>query len=144
MALITGIRRPETCGKIRPRHADTVIAPRINHHVVFGRHVALDTLRPGRALGVVMMLRDVVYLRRVATSAEFVTLGTCAPTVGIMAIATHDPGLMHATLQKRTINIDLVVDLSIGVIEPRCQKRRTIVIEKRLAGIGAFTELCAP
>ena len=70
VALIAGIRCAQLDRQIRARDPQTVVTARIDHHVVFLRHVALDALRSGRSNLVVMVRGRIVFGRDVALRAE--------------------------------------------------------------------------
>ena len=58
----------------------------------------------------------------------------------VMAIAAGDPLLMHAALEKRPVDIYFIENLSVAVIEGRCDQGRGIVIEKISCGVRAFRQ----
>ena len=56
-------RRHRPVGTRKP---DAVIAPRVDYHVILRRHMAVDALRAGAARQVMMVRRQVEFLRQVA------------------------------------------------------------------------------
>jgi hypothetical protein len=64
-----------------------------------------------------VVIHGVVALRLMALCAEQVAFGLETKAVGVMAVGTGNSGLVHATLDERTMDIYLVLDLTIGVIE---------------------------
>ena len=64
--------------------------------------------------------------------AESVALGSQLQAVRVVAIAARDPGPVHLALQERAIDVDLILDLTVGVIEILGQQRDPIVVEDRL------------
>src|SRR5450631_564799 len=61
-----------------------------------------------------------------------------------MAVAAGDAGVIHAALQERTPDIDLIALLSIDVIQTLRQQRRTVKIEVGRSGPVALGDLTAP
>ena len=77
-----------------------------------------------------MMRTRVKSLRRVALTAEGIARFARLPAMWVMTVGAGYPGGMHATLEKRTVVVDLVALLAINVIEPGLQRRRSKGIEK--------------
>ncbi len=57
-----------------------------------------------------------------------------------MAVSTADTGCMHAALRERTIDIDLIHDLSVREVEPVGQHGRRMEVQKGLAGHVAVSD----
>ena len=53
--------------------------------------------------------------------------------VRVVAVAARHAGRVHAALQERPVLVDLVVDLAVGVIEPRVEQRRQVRVHERRA-----------
>ena len=70
VALRAGIGTAECLRQIGARHADAVIAARVDHHVVLLRHVAFNALRARGARFVEMVLRGVELRGVVAAHAQ--------------------------------------------------------------------------
>jgi hypothetical protein len=64
----------------------------------------------------VMALRSKFFQQMTAVT-EGIPLDEDFPAVRFMAIPAVHPGCVHLALQKRSVNIDLFEDLSVGVIE---------------------------
>ena len=64
--------------------------------------------------------------------------------VRIMTVAAAHTSLIHPTLQKRAVDIDLVEDLPVGMIKLCAQRRRQKIIEQRSAMAVVDAELLAP
>ncbi len=113
VALIAGIWRPRAYGKIRPRDAHAVVAPRIDTHIELARHVAVHAGAACR--------RDLVpVVGWVVVGAGQMTLGTYAVAlhyqpvaVRVMAVGTGHAGLMHLALYERAVHVDLIADLPV-------------------------------
>ena len=133
MALRAGVGRPDRRREIGPRDANAVIAPVVHPHVGFRGHVAIDALRTGAALRVMMMLRDIEFCRQMALRAEPIALRAERQTMRLMAIGAGDAGLIHAALDERTIFEHFAIDLPIGMIEAGLKQGRQIGIEERSA-----------
>ena len=70
VALGAGVGDANRHRQVRTRHPEAVIAPQVYTHVGLRRHVAVDALRAGAILLVVMVLCDVELLRHVALCAQ--------------------------------------------------------------------------
>ena len=55
--------------------------------------------------------------------------------VRVMAVGTGHAGLMHLALNKRTVDVYLVADLSIGPVKRLFNDSQTVGIEQRLARV---------
>ena len=51
--------------------------------------------------------------------------------MGFVAIGADDALLEHATLKERSVDVDFIQDLPIGVIEPLVQKFRSVELRQR-------------
>ena len=61
-----------------------------------------------------------------------------------MAIAARHALSIHLALQERTPVVDFVALLAVGVVGVLDQKRRNVVVEKRLAGVVTLGDLRTP
>jgi hypothetical protein len=66
----------------------------------------------------------------VATGADGVTSALNLETMGVVAVAARDAGMVHLALQKRPVLIYLILDLAVGIIQALVQQRRTMRIHK--------------
>ena len=57
----------------------------------------------------------------------------------LVTIRTRDTRVIHFTLQKRPVDIDLLKDLSIGMVEARTQALRREIIQQRSAVLIIWT-----
>ena len=64
-----------------------------------------------------MMGRLEVFAREMTLAAQCVALETQLRAMGVMAIAAGHAGGMHLALQERSVHVDLVQDLPVGVIK---------------------------
>src|SRR5208283_5027978 len=99
----------------------------------FRRHVAINTLRTGAALRVMIMFRDIEFRRQMALRTEPIALRAERQTMRLMAIGAGDAGMIHAALHERAIFEHLAIDLTIGVIEAGLKQRGQIGIEESRA-----------
>jgi hypothetical protein len=116
MALRAGIGRSDRRREIGTGDADAVVAPVVHSHVGFRGHMAIDALRTGAALRVMMVFRDIEFRWQMALRAEPIALLAERQTVRLMTIGTGDTGMIHAALDERAIFEHLAVDLPIGMI----------------------------
>ena len=117
MALIACIGCARAHGKIWPRDAHAVIAPRIDPHVELTRHVAVHAGAAGRC-------ERVPVVGGVVVGAGQMTLGTHAVAfryqlvaVRVMTVGAGHPSLMHLALDERTVNVHFVADLPVGPVK---------------------------
>ena len=87
MTIGAGVGHAELHRQVGSRHADGMIRPRIDHHVVPGRHMTGHALRTRPALLMHGVRAGVVHLGRVAALAQGVALCTCLAGVRVVAIA---------------------------------------------------------
>jgi hypothetical protein len=85
----------------------------------------------------------VVLLRRVTLGADRVAVGAQLARVRLVAVAAGHARVEHAALQERAPGEHFVALLAVGVIEPRVQQRRPIVIQERGACAVALGDLAA-
>ena len=95
--------------------------------------MAIDALRAGAALRVMMMFRDIEFRRQMALRAETIALLAERQTVRLMAIGTGDADVIHPALDERAIFEHLAIDLPIRMIEAGLEQCGQIGIEKRRA-----------
>jgi hypothetical protein len=62
--------------------------------------------------------------------------------MGLMAVMAGHPFLKHFTLKKRSIHIDFIRNLSIGMVQPFFDQGRQIMIKKGLSRLKIFCEKC--
>jgi len=116
-------RRAGVGGSPADRHvgawdAEAVVAAEVDVHVSAAGHVAIHALGPFGSDGVTVVGGDVVFACGVlvARRAGFVAGVLEFQRVGVMAIGAADPLVVHLALHERAIDIDLVLDLAVGVI----------------------------
>ena len=80
--------------------------------------MATHTRGAGAARLVMVMRRGVILALQVASGAKSIALRAQLSTMGIMAVATRNPACVHLALQKRSPVVNLVVLLSVGMVEP--------------------------
>ena len=65
-----------------------------------------------------------------AADAECVSLQIQLSGVGVMAIGTGDPLLVHAALKEGPVDLHFVENLTVGVVETLLQKRQLVSLGK--------------
>ena len=98
--------------------------------------MAIDALRAGAALLMMMMFHDIEFRRQMALRAEPIALLAERQTVRLMAIGAGDAGMIHAALDERAIFEHFAIDLPIGMIEAGLEQCGQIGIEERRACRG--------
>ena len=116
-----GVGRAQGHRQVRPRHAETVVAPRIHHHVRFRGHVTVHAGRTRTVAGMVMVLGTEIDAGLVALGAQRIALDAQLGAVGLVAVAASHAGGMHRALQERAVYVDLIQNLAVRVIEPFVQ-----------------------
>src|SRR5262245_57413022 len=113
MAPRASIGRAELNAQIGARHAEAVIAPRVNLHIGRLRHVAFDALGAGRSSLVMMVVFAVVFARRMlmARRADFIALVLQPGGMWIVAIAAADILVIHFAFEERRVFIHFVQNL---------------------------------
>ena len=155
MTSVARIGRADLHREVRPRHAEAVVGPRVDHHVILRGHVAARALRAGAARRMVVMRFGVVVLPRqrrkarvagrlVASRAQRIAVGPQAEPMRVVAIGAAHALRVHPALQERAPDVDLVLLLAVGVVEALAQQRRMIVVEERLARKFGVGEPLAP
>jgi len=118
VAIIASIGRANTQAEVGPRDAKTVIAPAIDDHQILRAHVAINT----SDFGIVEVMRwSVERFALVAACTEIVVAGQNLGRVGVVAVGAGHAGGVHFRLLERSVDIDLVLILAIGVIQPFVQ-----------------------
>jgi hypothetical protein len=79
--------------------------------------MAINALRTGATLLVMVMFCNIEFRWQMALRAEPITLLAERQTVRLMTIGAGDAAMIHAALDERTIFEHLAVDLPIGMIE---------------------------
>jgi len=95
--------------------------------------------------GIVMVVLSLsILICPVTTVAEGVPVHKYFAAVGLMAILTNHTRLVHLGLQKGTIHIDLILDLSVREIKVLVQQRRPVGIQKRPAMVVVLRSHSSP
>ena len=110
-----------------------MVAARIDGHVRFAAHVAVDALRRRVHRTVPVVCRGCEYFGRVAARAERVTFGSQRGRMRLVAVAAGNAGRVHRTLQKGSVNVDLVENLTVCVIQALIEEDRPVAVQKRCA-----------
>ena len=142
MALRAGVRRPHRYRQVGTRDAEAVVAARVDLHVGPRRHVATHAARSRGVLRVEVVFRRVVTGGRqrrkpldrrlpVALQTDPVAFGAQPEAVRIVAVRTAHASGVHSTLNERSPHVDLVLNLAIGVVQPRVESGRQEVVQKR-------------
>src|SRR4051812_20742798 len=130
--------------EIRSRDPQTVIVPRIDHHVGRRRHMTTHTGGAGALHLVVMMSRRIVLRRSMTRCAGGVAVGAQLSGVRVVTVAAGHTAGVHLTLQERAVVVHFVALLSVGVVQVSGEQRRPIVVEEWLTGFIAIGDLAAP
>jgi hypothetical protein len=145
-ALGAGQGRLQLLGEVRPRDLEAVIGPAIDDHEGLLDHVAVDA--PDRSgvtaagdLRVEVMLGAAVDGPIVTLEAELVPFAHQSETVAVVTVAAADPLRVHPALQERAVDVDLVADLTVGVIEALAEERRQHVVEQLGPAVIVVAEL---
>jgi hypothetical protein len=77
-----------------------------------------------------------------ATVTECIPLDKYFTAVWFMTILAHDSGLVHFSLEKGGIYINLIQDLSVGKIESFLKERWPVGIQERTSVIVVFCGNC--
>ena len=129
-----GVRRAVLDAQIGARDPDAVIAAFIDDHVVLRRHVALDAGCAGRfRLEMEVVSRGVVFRGRVTANAEVVFDRVNLCGVRIVAVRAADVVLKHLALRERAVDVDLFLDLAVGVVVDFVEHAGEVRVEKILA-----------
>jgi hypothetical protein len=106
-----------------------MVSSRVYDHVGAFMHMAFKTA--GSLFGRIMemVFPGAILAGHMATVAEGVSIHIHFATVGFMAILTYDPGLVHFALKEGGINIDLILDLSVGEVEILVQQGGPVRIQ---------------
>src|SRR5262245_29376053 len=117
VAVVAGVGRSELRRNIRPWHPEAVIVPPIDHHIGARRHV---TRRAGqrRIDGPMSMMRGHrILVGGVTLQAGVVGGSAKLAAVRLVAVAAGDADREHLALLERTVVIDLIQHLTVGVIK---------------------------
>ena len=114
---IASVGRGELYRQIRPRHAQAVIAARIDDHIGGAWHVARHAGGAGAGGLVVVVRRRVVLTWQVAGGAKGIALRPQLAAVRVMAVAASDPVGVHLALQERAPVINLAALLAVGIVK---------------------------
>src|SRR5215510_12350853 len=141
MAVVASIRRAEPCRLVGTWYAETVIVPPVDDHIGALRHVAGRAgERRVRAFMAVMGGRR-VFLRRVALHADAVAGRAQLRGVRLVAIAAGNAGSEHLALLERAVIVDLILHLTVVVIEPAREGRDQMRVRKPPPGSPVLGEL---
>src|ERR1044071_7164198 len=125
MATVAGVGCAELYRQIRPRHAETVVVPGINNHVVASLHMAGRAGK--RRFHIVMMAMGgcLEFIGGMTLHADTVPRRTKCGAVRLVAIAAGDALCEHRALLEGLIVIGFldVADLAIGKKEPALERR---------------------
>jgi hypothetical protein len=110
-----------------------VIASAVHDHVRALEHVTRHALRRLGARFVEVVLRSVVRDRRVTPGAQRVPGLAQAPAVRLVTARARHAGLVHLALEKRSVLVDLIEDLPVGVVEALVEERHAVRLPERLA-----------
>ena len=144
VTLVAGVRYTEARREIRPRNAEAVIVPRVDHHVRHGAHVTVGAGRSGFSGRVEMMAGRIVFRSEMALCTYRVARCARLRAVRLVAIAAGHALRVHAAREERTPVVHLVALLAVRMIQTGRQQRRRVVIRERLPGVIAIRELSAP
>jgi hypothetical protein len=89
----------------------------------------------------IVVCRRSIFIYLVALETYLVPTPFAFECMRVVAVAAGDTFGIHFTLQKGVVDIDLVLDLAIGKIEPLCQLCRKIVILELIAGLEVIIVL---
>jgi hypothetical protein len=122
------IGRADLRGKRGTREPESMVCAFIDHHVGALRHVTVGTeaaIGPGL---VKIMLRVVIGRGFVASGAQRVALGTELSGVSVVTVAADHARRVHPALQERSVDIDLVFDLTVVEVEELVQGGEAIPV----------------
>jgi hypothetical protein len=120
-----------------------MIMPFVHNHIGPLRHVTGDAFCRAQACFVKMMVYRIVSLFRMASKTHGITVRAQCRAMWIMAIRALNTFMKHSALDKRTVFIVLALDLPIGEIGVRLQKRYPVVVLRRLSMNIVFVDLFA-
>src|SRR5665648_593698 len=72
-----------------------------------------------------------VNIRQVTPITKGIALNVYFQAVRVVTVRADHPLVIHFALQKRGVNIDLILNLPVGKIEVVFQKRWSVCIQKR-------------
>ena len=116
----------------------------VDDHVEPFRHMATDALRTSARLVMMVAGRVVrcfsqtregrIPIHIVTLRTNRIAIGNQASRMWVVTIATAYTPCIHFRLEKGAKHIDLVQDLTVGVIEPIAQKREAVTIGEKAPG----------
>ena len=151
-----GIGCADAFAQVRPWNPDGMVPPRVHHHVVAARHVAVDAPAARRIRRMKVMLGRIVGLRLqagkagavrrrvVASHAKRVAGGAKSAPVRFVAVGAGDARLVHAALSIGAVFEHLRQLLAVGMVVARLQIVRNEFVEQRVAGCALFDQAGAP
>ncbi len=128
MTADAGIGSLERCRLLRMGNAEGMIAAIIHLHIGCRRHMAVNALCAGGRFFVAVMAVAIVAFRQVALGAKPIIFGFDSTGMGVMAICAGDASLVHFALQERAQNKDLILYLSVGMIQPGIQQAQPVLV----------------
>jgi hypothetical protein len=131
MTLNTGIGCFELIREVRTRHPHAVVTTWIDDHVSALHHVTFHTEVSCGIIFVEVMRMYSIFFLKMASVAKGIPLDKDFTAMGLMAISAAYTGLVHLTLQERSVNIDLFIDLTVRVVKLLLQDTRHVCIQKR-------------
>jgi hypothetical protein len=124
VTLNTGVRRFQSIREFWPRHPHAVIPAGIDDHVSALHHVTLHTeISCGIVLVKVMGMNSIFFLE-MASVTQSISLDKDLAAVGFVTVSAAHSCLEHFALQERAINIDLLIDLAVGIVKLLFQDAR--------------------
>ncbi len=69
-------------------------------------------------------------VRQVALSAQGIAGRLQREAVRIVTVAARDPLAVHAALEERAVDVDLLEDLPVGVVEPLVEEPWPVRVEQ--------------
>ena len=92
-----------------------------------------------------MMVRGGREARRgVAARAQQIGRSRDVQAVRVVAVSARDAGLVHAALQERTVFVNLVLLLAVGVIQMLVEQRRFVRLHEGTPGNVILRQRAAP
>jgi hypothetical protein len=88
-----------------------------------------------------MVFGRLISMPFVTLEADFVAFPLAKESMGIVAITASHPLIVHRTLQEGVVDINLILDLAVGEIEPLRQLCRQVVITEVIAEFEIIIEL---
>ena len=116
VAVVACVGRAVARAQVWAGHTQAVVAAKVIAHVVFSRHMAIDTLRTRTSHRMEVVRCYVVGFRGMALRTQGIALCAQFQGVRVMAIAALYPLVVHSALRKRPIYIYFFKDLTVGMV----------------------------